>query len=74
MLMTGGAQPLPAALGEETSASSVGARCNNDIVDGFVNILYDDDDDDDDDDYHHHRHVNFGLGGFCDEDEDDLDH
>ena len=26
VLMTGGAQPLPAALGEETGAASVGAR------------------------------------------------
>ena len=29
VLMTGGAQPLPAALGEETGAASVGARCDH---------------------------------------------
>ena len=28
--MTGGAQPLPAALGEETGAASVGARWDQD--------------------------------------------
>ena len=53
--MTGGAQPLPAALGEETGAASVGARCRNDIVDGNVTVIdayqhqYDDDNDDVDD-------------------------
>ena len=48
--MTGGAQPLPAALGEETGAASVGARCDHDD-----HITHNDHDDHDDQEDHNER-------------------